>query len=271
MAAEPVLVSVIVFTEPLVPRLWLPKLNEVGDTEAAAPLFPIPTKNTTCCGLLYALSVMTMLPPRDHTTVGLNRTVIVQDDPAATGAVQLLVCEKSPVATMLVTVKFAVPELVTVTGADALLIPTNTPVKLSPMGERVTAGAVPVPLKGTDCGLPAALSVILTVDDRFPVLVGVEVTLIAQLAFGARNDGQVLVCEKSTVLTVAILMPVRDKDAFPVFVSVTTCGVLAMPTCWLPKLTLVGDKVTTGWADRTVGSARTAKKHTLRQRVNLWG
>src|SRR5258708_13450199 len=124
-AADPVLLSVIVFADPLVPRFWFPKLNELGDTVAAAPLFPIPTRNITCCGLLYALSVITMLPPRDQTAVGLNLTVIVQDDPTATGAVQLLVCEKSPVAIILLIVKLAVPELVTVTGIAVLLLPTN--------------------------------------------------------------------------------------------------------------------------------------------------
>src|SRR6266481_61113 len=131
-----------------------------------------------------------MLPPRDQTAVGLNVTLIVQDDPAATVVVQLLVCEKSPVAIMLLTVKLAVPVLVSVTGAAALVIPTNTP----------------VPLIGTLCGLPAALSVILTVDDRLPVLVGLKVTLIVQLAFAARDEGQVLVSEKSAVLLLDILM-----------------------------------------------------------------
>ena len=51
-AAEPVLVSVNVFTELLVPIVRLPKLNELEEREAAAPLFPIPTRNATCCGLL---------------------------------------------------------------------------------------------------------------------------------------------------------------------------------------------------------------------------
>ena len=50
--AEPVLLSVIVFTELFVPIFWLPKLNELGETPAAAPLFPMPTRNTTCFGLL---------------------------------------------------------------------------------------------------------------------------------------------------------------------------------------------------------------------------
>ena len=51
-AAEPVFVSVNVFTELLVPRVRLPKLNELVDRVVAAPLFPIPTRNATCSGLL---------------------------------------------------------------------------------------------------------------------------------------------------------------------------------------------------------------------------
>ncbi len=50
--AEPVLLSVIVFTELFVPIFWLPKPNELGETPADAPLFPMPTRNTTCSGLL---------------------------------------------------------------------------------------------------------------------------------------------------------------------------------------------------------------------------
>ena len=210
-----------------------------------------------------------MLPPRDHTAVGVKTTVIVQDAPTAT-AVQLLVCEKSPVAIMLLIVKAAVPVLVTVTGAAVLLVPTRTPVKLRLTGDSVATGATPVPLIGTVCGLPGALSVNLTVDDRLPVLVGANITLIVQLAFAAREEGQLLVCEKSAVLLLEILMFVTDKDAFPVFVSMIACGVLPMPTCWFPKLRLVGDKLTTAWAERSVGIAK-KKKHTLRQRVNLWG
>src|SRR6266849_4409799 len=206
-----------------------------------------------------------MLPPRDHTAVGVKTTVIEQDAPTATGAaVQLLVCEKSPVAIMLLIVKAAVPVLVTVTGAAVLLVPTRTPAKLRPTGDSVATGATPVPPIGTVCGLPGALSVNLTVDDRLPVLVGVKTTLIVQLAFAASEEGQLLVCEKSAVLLLEILMFVTDKDAFPVFVSVIACGVLPMPTCWFPKLRLVGDKLTTAWAERNVGIAKKKKKHTRR-------
>jgi hypothetical protein len=184
--AEPVFDNVIVFTELWVPRFWFPKFNELGETLAAAPLFPIPTSSTTCCGLFNALSVITMLPARDQAAVGLKVTVILHDDPAATPPVQLLVCEKSPLGVIALTVKVAVPGLFSVMDFVELLFPTNTPVKLRLAGATVAAGATPVPLKGTVCGLPAALSLMLSEDDRLPVFTGVNVTLIVQLAFTAR-------------------------------------------------------------------------------------
>jgi hypothetical protein len=49
--------------------------------------------------------------------------------------------------------------------------------------ERLAMGAwTPVPVKLTFCGLPLALSVIVSEALREPVAVGVNVTLIAQLA-----------------------------------------------------------------------------------------
>jgi hypothetical protein len=42
--------------------------------------------------------------------------------------------------------------------------------------------SVPVPERATVCGLPAALSVIVTIADRAPVAVGVKVTAIVQVA-----------------------------------------------------------------------------------------
>src|SRR5437764_10346100 len=187
-----------------------------------------------------------MLPPRDHAAVGVKFTVIVQLPPTTTAtAVQLLTWEKAPVAITLLTVKLAVPVLLSVTGTAVLVDPTNTPLKLTLAGESVATGAIPVPLIGTLCGLPLALSVTFTVDDRLPVFVGLNVTVIVQLAFAAKEGGQVFVSAKSTVLAVDILMLVTDNVAVPEFVSVTICGALPTPTCWLPKLTLAGDKLTT--------------------------
>lgn len=119
-------------------------------------------------------------------------------------------------------------------------------------------GATPVPLIATVCGLPLALSVSFTVEDRLPVLAGVKVTLTVQFAFAARDPGQVLVCEKSPELPLEMAILVRDNDAFPVLVTVIDCGLLATPTAWLPKLRLVGTRVTSACADRKVEHARMA-------------
>jgi hypothetical protein len=58
---------------------------------------------------------------------------------------------------------------------------------------RLTAGAVPVPERLTVCGLPAALSEMLTDAVRVPVAVGLNVTLIVQLPPAATELPQVLV------------------------------------------------------------------------------
>src|SRR5947199_319858 len=55
-------------------------------------------------------------------------------------------------------------------------------------------GAVPVPERLTPCGLPAALSVIVTVPGRAPVAVGVNVMLMAQAPPAASDVPQALVC-----------------------------------------------------------------------------
>ncbi len=59
---------------------------------------------------------------------------------------------------------------------------------------------MPVPERLTVCGLPLALSVMLTEAVRVPVAEGVKVTLIVQLAPAATELPHVLVCAKSPAL-----------------------------------------------------------------------
>ena len=61
------------------------------------------------------------------------------------------------------------------------------------MGERLTTGAVPVPVRLTDWVAGLALSVIVTAPVRVPAAVGLKVTLRVQLALAARLAPQVLV------------------------------------------------------------------------------
>src|SRR5438309_11885845 len=64
--------------------------------------------------------------------------------------------------------------------------------------------APPVPDNATFCGLPAALSVMLTAALRVPMAVGLKVTLIVQLAPAANELPQAWVCAKSPALVPVI-------------------------------------------------------------------
>jgi hypothetical protein len=97
------------------------------------------------------------------------------------------------------------------------------------LAERVTAGAataVPVPVRLTVCGLPVALSVIVTKPLRVPAVVGVKVTLIMQFEPGLTVVPQVFVCAKSPLA--ATLEMLNDVD--PLFVNKTLCVLLVVPT-----------------------------------------
>ena len=93
------------------------------------------------------------------------------------------------------------------------------------VGERLTPGpVVPVPLKLAVCGLPAALSATLRVPLRVPAAVGLNVTLMAQLALAARVEGlkgQLLVWAKSPLLVPVMPMLVIVSAELPLLVRVT--------------------------------------------------
>ena len=89
---------------------------------------------------------------------------------------------------------------------------------------------VPVPERLTDCGLPAASSVIVTAADRDPAAAGLKVTLMEQLAPAATLEPQLLLCEKSLALTPENATAVRFNAALPVLVRVIACAALAVLT-----------------------------------------
>ena len=81
---------------------------------------------------------------------------------------------------MPVMLKLVVPTLVRVTVFAGLVVPMATVPKLRLVGE--SFAVVPIPLRGTFCGLPAALSVMLSAAERVPAIVGLNVTKMLQLA-----------------------------------------------------------------------------------------
>jgi hypothetical protein len=82
--------------------------------------------------------------------------------------------------------------------------------------------AVPVPASATDCGLAAALSLKRSAPVRFPVAVGVKVTLIVQLPPAASELPQLLVWAKSPLAEICV----SERLAAPLLVSVMLSGEL---------------------------------------------
>jgi len=77
--------------------------------------------------------------------------------------------------------RLAVPVLVTVSPWAAPVVLRTWLPKLKPRADKLTTGAVPVPLKVTVCGLLKALSVKFSGALRLPVADGVNVTLTVQV------------------------------------------------------------------------------------------
>src|SRR4051794_28252395 len=98
---------------------------------------------------------------------------------------------------MLVMLSGALPERERVAKGEALLVvmvwaPKAARVERLTTGAGVT-GAVPVPVRLTLWGLPAASSVTVRAPERVPMAVGVNVTLMVQLPAAANGETQLLV------------------------------------------------------------------------------
>ena len=103
-------------------------------------------------------------------------------------------------------------------------------------------GPLPVPVRLTDCWLPAVLlllSVMVRVAVRIPAAVGENATLIVQLPLAARELPHVLVWVKSPGLDPENPTPVIDNAWFPVLFKVTVWAALVEPRFWPLKVKLV--------------------------------
>jgi hypothetical protein len=107
-------------------------------------------------------------------------------------------------------------------------------------GETDTPKSDPPPDKVTNCGLLGAESLMVSAPVFEPKAVGVNVTLMVQMALGSTAPPQVFVSPKPAL---GIIAP-KVKLAVPVFVTVMICGALVEPTTWGPKLRLVGERDT---------------------------
>jgi len=91
------------------------------------------------------LSATVSEPVREPVAVGAKVTLIVHDELAARPEPQVLVSEKSPLTVMLEIASVALPGLLRVTLCGLLLVPTACEANTKDVGERLAAGAVPVP------------------------------------------------------------------------------------------------------------------------------
>lgn len=155
------------------------------------------------------------------TADGVNVTEMVQVLLAAsvppTG--QLLVCLKSaalaPEIVMLVIFSRKSLVFVRVEVLTMLVVPTVTVPKLSEFGVSEAVGRAPVPVRFKVLEPEEVLSVMVTLASCCPVAVGEKVTVMVQVAPGAKLFLQLLVCEYSegllplrlTLLMVSVTTP----------------------------------------------------------------
>jgi hypothetical protein len=100
----------------------------------------------------------------------------------------------------------------------------------------------PVPVSETVCGLSAALSVRVIAPVRLPVAVGLNVTLIVQLAFTARLAPQLFVWAKSPLAEMFEML----SGSAPELVRVTVCALLVVPVSCPVKVNEVVEKLAAG-------------------------
>src|SRR2546427_441389 len=157
--------------------------------------------------------------------VGAEATLIAQLAPTAKEPPQVLVSANCPEIVTLLKVTLAVPVLLTVTVCEPLVCPILTLPKLRLVGDTLTVidppeDETPDPVKPIVWGLFEALSAMVTVPARVPVVVGVKLTLSVQLAPAATVLPQVPrpAKWKSPLIT---KLPPNVRVELPVLVSVT--------------------------------------------------
>lgn len=195
------------------------------------------------------MSVTDRFAVREPVAAGRKVTLMLQFAPAARVVPQVVVLAKSaalvPVNAMLVMLMVAFPVFDKVTARELLVVLITCAPNAREVGDSCAAGLVPVPVSGTVCGLPLALSATETEALRAVADVGVKVTLMVQFAPAARVVPHVFVCAKSPGLVPVIDTLVIVKVAFPVLDRVIGCAALVVFIGWFANATDVGANVTT--------------------------
>lgn len=110
------------------------------------------------------------------------------------------------------------------------------------------SGAAPVPVSAMVCGELSWLSFRSSVAVSVPVVDGVNVIVMLQLAPEATIEPHVLAALKSAAFVPAVCIDEIVNSAGPRLVSVTNCMPLVVPMFWLPKVTVEALSDTCGCA-----------------------
>ena len=146
------------------------------------------------------------------TELGLSE----HDEPAGAPEQVRATAVVKPFKPVTVTVEVAVAPAATLTAAGAVAM--------------LKSGVVPppVPVSVAVCGLLASLSVTLRVAVTDPVVVGVNVTLMVQLAPAASDVAHALVCAKDDAPPPVMLTAMPLISTALLFFSVTVCAALVV-------------------------------------------
>jgi hypothetical protein len=152
----------------------------VLEVKVACGAVPVPVR-AAVCGEPVALSATDIEALRLPAEAGVKVTVMVQLAPAASEVPQLLLSPKLlefvPVTEMPVMARAAAPGFDKVMGSAVAAVPTSVPGKASGFGLRTACGVgagVPVPVRVTVCGEPAALSATESVAEKLVAEAGVK-------------------------------------------------------------------------------------------------
>ena len=240
--APPVLLTVMSWAAEVVPVLCDPKASDAGETEMTGVAVTTPGPDrVTLAGdpaASWAMLIEAALAP---SVVGVNVTPMVHEAAGATGAVRnWLWWRMRPLLPPRVTpdtVRAAVPVLLTVIDCDAEVLARPWFPKASEAGETDATGAaaVPVPVRPTLAGEPAALLAIERLAVFAPTVVGAKATLTVQLAL-MTTVAQVVPAIKNNAASAPVrVTPDTTRLAVPVLVSVTTCVGEVVVSAWLAK------------------------------------
>ncbi len=147
---------------------------------------------------------------------------------------------------MLERLKAALPPLVRVAVSVPLLVLTACFPSERLAGERLAAAVVPVPERLTVWGLPAELSATLSNAERLPPAAGVKVMLNVQVDPAGSELPQLLAWAKSPGLAPVIVTLEMLTAAVPALSKVAVPAPLVLPTGWLPKARLPGERLAAG-------------------------